>query len=766
MQRRSSIALQTNELLLPELIRYHLAENVICIEAHHKKGILSYCAWSQELIDEHGSDNILYVNLCSGLPPDIRAALNDNVVDCNVTDGYCHSLEELLLLCATVQSWLDASPTSVVTILYTFHQYGIASIVESCILKFSGMYGSPSMAFSYVTEKRTATLHQSIERLASSRVSGSFACQFKSSALSQPAAVSAARQPERRHSIFGLMHLPSIPASKKAFGSLFQKNDSPPPLSEQPQSRERRSSLAQFSDGFQDLIGLNRSKERPDDLVARSKLAVSQNDSKYMPSLKRCLSNFGTMLEICGYLNERPLQLSHIVMYGIPNMDGHGGFRPIFRIWKWNVTDMESQSSGASHERSCLLWDSSICSLYDETLVKYNSISGHNFIMLPVVSEDGLLLLSNNILITCEHVASDVHALDVPIPQHPLRPQVVDGSESLEFLNEPVFSYLFHAGFVDEDVLHIPKNELDFANSDSRMDNEMYVKLVFQPFELSPTEDHIGDVSNVERVSSGAVSSILKQQMLSKHVEVGESMYVRDAFTSVLSELRKKKGAASVLPSIAHVNVVEQAPPPPPPPPPGPPPPPPAGPARLQGSGVGSGLRKFYWKPLDSKADDDHDFVFHCDSNPDLDVNELRRLFALTNNPSAAGLRPKTSKNSVPTLLPVNRANIIQIFVTHLKTDMIKLRTAIVTGADDWLSLEDVCDIQKMVPNIDEVALIRGHKGDVRLLSVADQFVSVMASIPLLNEKLDALRFRKVILLLCYDDLFFIYVRCSNFLLT
>jgi hypothetical protein len=92
----------------------------------------------------------------------------------------------------------------------------------------------------------------------------------------------------------------------------------------------------------------------------------------------------------------------------------------------------------------------------------------------------------------------------------------------------------------------------------------------------------------------------------------------------------------------------------------------------------------------------------------------------------------------------VNRANIIQIFVTHLKADMSRLRTAVVTGADEWLTLEDVCDIQKMAPNAEEIAMIRGHKGDVRQLSVADQFVAVMASIPLLNEKLDALRFRKV----------------------
>jgi hypothetical protein len=127
-----------------------------------------------------------------------------------------------------------------------------------------------------------------------------------------------------------------------------------------------------------------------------------------------------------------------------------------------------------------------------------------------------------------------------------------------------------------------------------------------------------------------------------------------------------------------------------------------------------------------------------------MDVNELRRMFSLSNHPPAAAARPKSSKPTVPTLLPVNRANIIQIFVTHLKTDMTKLRTAIVTGSDDWLTLEDVCDIQKMVPNAEEISLIRGHKGDVRLLSVADQFVAVMASIPLLNEKLDALRFRKV----------------------
>jgi hypothetical protein len=49
-----------------------------------------------------------------------------------------------------------------------------------------------------------------------------------------------------------------------------------------------------------------------------------------------------------------------------------------------------------------------------------------------------------------------------------------------------------------------------------------------------------------------------------------------------------------------------------------------------------------------------------------------------------------------------------------------------------------------MVPNAEEIALIRGHNGDIRLLSIADQFVAVMASIPLLNEKLDAMRFRKV----------------------
>jgi len=95
--------------------------------------------------------------------------------------------------------------------------------------------------------------------------------------------------------------------------------------------------------------------------------------------------------------------------------------------------------------------------------------------MLPVEIEDGLLLLSNNILITCEHVAADVHALDVPIPQFPLRPKAVEeeegeGGEG----NEAVFSYLFHSGFVQEDVLHIPKVELDFANGDARMDNEMH----------------------------------------------------------------------------------------------------------------------------------------------------------------------------------------------------------------------------------------------------------------------------------------------------
>jgi hypothetical protein len=746
MQRRSSIALQTSHLLLPELIRYHLAENVICVEAH-KESTFSSCFWYEGLAHEHGADNILYVNLCSGLPTHIRTALNDNVVDCNMTDGYCHSLEELLLLSATVQSWLDASPTSVVAIMYTLDQYGVASIVVSCILKFSGMYSSPSMAYNYVTEKRTATLHQSIEQLALSSVSDSVT---GSESRSPPSAQHLAAQPKRRHSIFGLIDLPVIPSSQEVFGSLFQKKETCSPPLEQLRPRERRSSLALFADGFKDMIGISRPKERSDDLVARSKMEVSKNDSKYMPSLKRCLGNFGTMLEICGFVNERPLQLSHIVMYGIPNFDGQGGFRPIFRLWKWSATDSDLHNSCASRERSCLLWDSSICSMYEETLSSYNSSSGHNFVMLPVVTEDGLLLLSNNILVTCEHISSDVHALDVPIPQHPFGPQFVDGSESSDILNQPVFSYLFHAGFVNEDVLHIPKVELDFANSDSRMDNEMYVKLVFQPLEGnegSTMNDEVGDFSNGDGCTRSAITSILKQQMLSKHVETGESMYVRDAFTSVLTELRKKKGASSVLPTIAYCDSVvpPPAPPPPPPPPAGPPPPPPPGLPRQQEGGGGSGLRKFYWKPLEGKAGDADDFVFHSDTNPDMDVNELRRMFALSANASAVVARPKSLKTTVPTLLPVNRANIIQIFVTHLKTDMTKLRTSIVTGADDWLTLEDICDIQKMVPTAEEIALIRGHKGDMRLLSVADQFVAVMASIPLLNEKLDALRFRKVL---------------------
>jgi hypothetical protein len=753
MRRRSSFALQPGEqlssqLLLPELIRYHLAENVICVEAL-KEVVFSRCLWSQELIDEHGADNILYVNLCSGLSAHIRTELNDNVVDCNMTDGYCHSLEELLLLSATVQSWLDASPTSVVAIMYTLGQYGVASIVVSCILKFSGMYGSPSMAYTYVTEKRAATLHQSIENMALSSVGDAVAVQNSSPSAHNATASAAVGQPRRRHSIFGLIDLPAIPSTQGVFGSLFQKKEIRPPSLEQPRQRERRSSLALITDGFKDMIGISRQKERPDDLVARSKMAVSQNDSRHLPSLKRCLSNFGTMLEICGYMNERPLQLSHIVMYGIPNFDDQGGFRPIFRIWKWTPTNTELQNSCASHERSCLLWDSSICSLYEESLVSYNSSSGHNFVMLPVVTEDGLLSLSNNILVTCEHISADVHALDVPIPEYPLRPEAVDSSESLVSLNQPVFSYLFHAGFVNEDVLHIPKCELDFANSDSRMDNEMYVKLVFQPHEGSAINNQVVDFSDGDGSSGSAIASILKQQMLSKPVESGESMYVRDAFTSVLTELRKKKGASSVLPTIAHADVVGPPPPPAPPPPPPaappPPPPPPTGLPRNPEGGGGAGLRKFYWKPLEGKTEDVEDFVFSSDTKPDMDVNELRRMFTLATNTSAAVVRPKTSKTAVPTLLPVNRANIIQIFVTHLKTDMTKLRTSIVTGADEWLTLEDICDIQKMVPNAEEIALIRGHKGDMRLLSVADQFVAVMASIPLLNEKLDALRFRKVI---------------------
>jgi hypothetical protein len=744
MQRRSSFSVPPNPLLLPELIRYHLAENVVCVEAH-KEIIFSRGFWYRELVDEHGADNILYVNLCSALPADLRTALNDNVVDSNMTDGYCHSLEDLLLLSATVQSWLDASSTSAVAIMYTSDQYGVASIVVSCILKFSGMYGSPSMAYTYVTEKRTATLHQSIEQMALSSLNDGFVNQCSSSSDKHEPGAAAAAHANRRHSIFGLLDLPTIPSSQGLFGSLFQKKETCPSPVEQPRPRERRSSLAQIADGFKDMIGISRPKERLDDLVARSKMTLSQNDSKYMPSLKRCLCNFGTMLEICGYMTGHPLQLSHIVMYGIPNFDGQGGFRPIFRIWKWSPTDAELQNSSASNERSCLLWDSSICNVCDDALVTYNSSSGHNFVMLPVVTEDGLLSLSNNILITCEHISADVHALDVPIPQYPLRPQSVDGSESSDYLNQPVFSYLFHAGFVNDDVLHIPKVELDFANSDSRMDNEMYLKLVFQPFDGSSIDNHDGDFSNGEERNS--IASILNQHMLSKQVDSGESMYIRDAFTSVLTELRKKKGATSVLPNIEHAVVGGPPPVPPPPPPPAigpPPPPPPPGLPRRQDAERGSGLRKFYWKPLEGKAQDVEDFVFDSDTNPDMDVNELRRMFALATNTSTVVARPKSLKTAVPTLLPVNRANIIQIFVTHLKTDMTKLRTSIVTGADEWLALEDICDMQKMVPNAEEIALIRGHKGDIRMLSVADQFVAVMASIPLLNEKLDAMRFRKV----------------------
>jgi hypothetical protein len=74
---------------------------VLCVEAQ-RQNILNRCSWAQELINEHGADNVLYVNLCGSLPADTRSALNDNVVDCNMTDGYCHSLEELLLLSATV----------------------------------------------------------------------------------------------------------------------------------------------------------------------------------------------------------------------------------------------------------------------------------------------------------------------------------------------------------------------------------------------------------------------------------------------------------------------------------------------------------------------------------------------------------------------------------------------------------------------------------------------------------------------------------------
>jgi hypothetical protein len=274
---------------------------------------------------------------------------------------------------------------------------------------------------------------------------------------------------------------------------------------------------------------------------------------------------------------------------------------------------------------------------------------------------------------------------------------------------------------------------------------------VFQPHEDPASTDSAAGAASSDSAGykDSAIASILTQQMLAKHVEAGESIYIRDAFTSVLTELRKKKGATAILPTIAHVDGISLAPPPPPPPPPpcGPPPPPPPGPALRHEAAVGSGLRKFYWKPLETTSGDVEDFVFHGDGDVDVDVSELRRMFTLSNNAGAtASARPKSSKPSIPTLLPINRANIIQIFISHLKTDMTRLRAAIVTGADEWLTLEDICDLQKMTPSAEEAAVIRAHRGDVRLLSAADQFVAAMASIPLLNEKLDALRFRKVLL--------------------
>ncbi|KAM9335895.1 uncharacterized protein ABDE67_020890 [Symphorus nematophorus] len=191
------------------------------------------------------------------------------------------------------------------------------------------------------------------------------------------------------------------------------------------------------------------------------------------------------------------------------------------------------------------------------------------------------------------------------------------------------------------------------------------------------------------------------------------------------------------------------APPPPPPPPLLPPPPPPPMPPLLPGLGdpVG-GLRKkkrvrsFFWKTIPEDQVKGRANLWtqgRVQQQYQIDVRTIEELFGQNDTQSDAKTAPsrgrktrssfRETKDEV-SILDSKRGMNIGIFLKQFKRTNQAIIDDIHHGNSEPYGVEPLRELQKLLPEPEEVKKLKLYRGDVSKLSLADSFVYLLIQLP------------------------------------
>ncbi|XP_043918397.1 FH2 domain-containing protein 1 [Protopterus annectens] len=236
-------------------------------------------------------------------------------------------------------------------------------------------------------------------------------------------------------------------------------------------------------------------------------------------------------------------------------------------------------------------------------------------------------------------------------------------------------------------------------------------------------------------------------------------MHVMNCISSLHDKETRDDPSLSLLmpvqsPGPESTGVPPGLPPPPPPPPLPPPPPPPPLPPPLPPPGLppppshqGSHqiekkkrMRTFFWKTIpEERVRGKPNFwtMFAGKHQYEIDTKSIEELFGQHEEERTRSIKRGTGSRSsfrdtkdVVTILDSKRSMNVGIFLKQFKKSVQSIVEDIHLGRSEQYGSETLRDLQKLLPESEELKKLKAFKGDVNTLSLADSFMVLLTQVP------------------------------------
>jgi len=131
------------------------------------------------------------------------------------------------------------------------------------------------------------------------------------------------------------------------------------------------------------------------------------------------------------------------------------------------------------------------------------------------------------------------------------------------------------------------------------------------------------------------------------------------------------------------------------------------------------------------------------DDNIKLNTKELEDLFGSKTKEAKPKIESKSDQPQQVTLLEWKRANNIAIMLARIKISYKGIKDAILAMDENSLTIEDLKNLSKFVPQPDEISTLKEYDGDVGQLGKAEQFFLQLLNVPRLDGRLETFIFKR-----------------------